>query len=192
MRNLTTLLAALLFFATTPFALAQHGSGTHFLTPGHDSLTTDSRRTLMLQASDDQRMALGMCTNAGESVRKITNEMVGPGTRWRYDDKAFRAQEERLRIALAVLAAAHKQFLGTLGDEQAKELGKRLGKLDELHREVLASMSRLDEALTDKHPDSRRVYADTHKIKEVAHQWGSEHKKIAKEMGIQDRKKRRA
>lgn len=188
MRRLTALLAALLSLAAAPRVLAQHGSGTHSPVPGHDSSATDSRRTLVMQASDDQRLALAMCTNAGESVRKITDEMVGPGTRWRYDDKVFRAQQERLRIALAVLAASHEQFHRTLGDEQAKDLEKRLDKLDRLHREVLQAMARLDEALTDKRPDPRHVYADAHKIKEFADQWRSEHKKIAKEMGIQDRK----
>jgi hypothetical protein len=190
MRKLIALLTAFLFFAAAPNAPAQHGSGTHYPAAGHNSPTSDSRRTLMMPASDDQRMALAMCTNAGESVRKITDKMVGPGTRWRYEDKTFRGQEERLRIALAVLAASHEQFRGTLSEEQAKEIAKRLAKLDRLHREVLLALSELDEALTDKHPDPRRVYAEAHKIKEVAEHWGSEHKKIAKEMGIQGQKTR--
>ena len=190
MRKLIAVLAAFSCFATAPFALAQHGSGTHFPAAGHKSLTSDSRRTLTAPASEDQRMALAMCAIAGESVRKITDQMVGPGTRWRYDDKSFRGEEERLRIALAVLAVSHEQFRGTLSDEQAKELTKRLDKLDGLHREVLLSLSELDGALTDEHPDPGRVYAKAHRIKEVAARWGSEHKKIAKEMGIQGRKAR--
>ena len=141
-----------------------------------------------MRAGDEQRMAFGMCANAGRSVHKIADQMVGPGTRWRYNDKIFPEQKERLQIALAVMTAAHEQFRQTLGDAQAEELGKRLAKLDRLQNELRRWMSRLDDELTINKPDSRHVYAYTHKIKEIADKWRSEHKKIAKEMSIADSK----
>lgn len=184
-KKLTAMLIGSFLFATAPFTLAQHGAGTHYPAGGHLS-PSDSQRASMIRAGEDQRIAFAMCRNSGESVHKIADQMVGPGTRWRYDEKVFPTQKERLEIALAVMSRAHQQFRETLSEAQKQDLVRNLGKLERLQNALSQRMAQLDEELRVDKPDPRRVYADTHKIKEIADKWRSEHKKIAKEMSIAD------
>jgi len=85
------------------------------------------------------------------------------------------------------MAFAHRHFRETLSDAQAKELGERLARLERVQDGIDQWMSRLNEELAGNNVDSRRVYADAHKIKELADKWRSEHRKMAKEMSITHR-----
>jgi hypothetical protein len=190
-RIMIELLAIFLLFATTPFALAQHGghggtssSSSGFGHAGHDSPMADLQRTLMLQATDDQRQAFAKCMEATERVHKVADEMVGPGSRWRYDADVFPGQKEQLQTALADMTTAHQQFKQTLSQAQEKELNKYFNKLERLQSDVSSRLLGLDRELTTGKPDPRRVYSDAHKIKEAVDKWRSEHRKIAKEMSI--------
>ena len=173
--------------ATAPLALAQHGAGKHYPAAGQDVRATNSERAEKMRATDDQRLAFGECAKVGESVRKIIDRMVGPGTRWRYDDKLFPIQKDRLQIAFGEMAFAHRQFRETLSDAQARELGERLAHLERVQDGIDQWMVRLNEEVAGKNMDSRRVYADAHKLKELADRWRSEHRKLAKEMSITHR-----
>ena len=187
MKTRNAVLATLFLFATAPLALAQHGGGTHSPSAGvgHDPSEADFQRTLSLRATKDQRMAFAKCRQANEKVRKVVDKMTGPGTRWRYDPRAFPEQNEELQTAVKDLTAAHEQFRQALTPAQEKELQKHFDRLEQLQTTLDSQMSRLGDELTVRGPDSRRIYSDAHKIKETADKWHSEHKKIAKAMSIQ-------
>jgi hypothetical protein len=186
MKTRNQVLVTLFLFATAPFTLAQHGGGMHFPSAGHasDSLTADSQRMLLLRASEDQRMAFAKCVQANARVRKVVDKMTGPGTRWRYDARVFPGQNEELQIAVKDMTAAHEQFRQALTEAQEKELRKHFDKLEQLQVGMNSQMARLDDELTVREPDSRRIYSEAHKVKETADKWQSEHKKIAKAMSI--------
>ncbi len=187
MKTRNEVLTTLFLFATAPLALAQHGAGTHYPSGGfgHDSSTADSQRTLLLRATEDQRMAFAKCRQANEKVRKVVDKMTGPGMRWRYDARVFPGQNEELRSAVQDMIVAHDEFRQILTQAQEKELRKHFEKLEELQTALDSQMSRLSDELTVRGPDSRRIYSEAHKVKETADKWHSDHKKIAKAMSIQ-------
>lgn len=179
-------LAALLLFVTVPFAYAQHGSA-YSAGDGHagqNSAVANSQQALMLKATDDQRIAFVKCRETTERVRKLVDQMVGPGTRWRYDSRIFPGQEAQLKSALADMRAAHQQFRQTLSSEQEEGIAQRLSKLEQLQSDLNARIAGLDHELMVAKPDWRRLYSDAHKIKEATDKWHSESEKIAKEMRI--------
>ena len=190
MKRINEVLATLLLAGLAPVALAQHAghggtsSGGGFGNPGHDASMGDFQRALMLQATEDQRVAFTKCMEATERARIVADQMVGPGTRWRYDASVFPGQKEQLQAALAEMDTAHQHFRHTLSQPQEKEFGKHLSKLERLQAELSSRMLRLDRELATGKPDQRRIYSDAHKIKESADSWRSDHRKIAKEMGI--------
>lgn len=186
MKKTIRVLATLFSLGAATFVFAQHGSG-HSSGDGHagqDSAVANSRHALRLNVTDDQRMALLRFREATERVRKIADQMVGPGTRWRYDPRIFPAQEARLQSALADMKAAHQQFRQELSPEQEEGIAKHLTKLEQLQSDLNARVAGLDHELMIAKPDWRRLYNDAHKIKEAADKWRSENKRIAKEMGI--------
>jgi polyhydroxyalkanoate synthesis regulator phasin len=186
MEKTMKILAALLLFVTAPFAYAEHGSAYPAGTghDGRDSAVASSQQVLMLKATDDQRVAFVKCRETTERVRKLVDQMVGPGTRWRYDSRIFPGQEAQLQSALADMTAAHQQFRQTLSSEQGEGIAKHLSKLEQLQSDLNARIAKLDQELMVAEPDWRRLYNDSHKIKEAADKWRSEHKKIAKELSM--------
>lgn len=190
MTRLKTTLATLLLATLAPVAFAQHGShggtssGGGFGNTGNDSSMREFKRALLLYATADQRAIYAKCMEATERVHKLADQMVGPGTRWNYDAAVFPGQKEQLQEALAELDAAHQHFRHTLSQAQEKELGKYFSKLDRYEAELGSRIAHVDRELSTNRPDPRRLYSDTHKIKEVAEKWRSEHRKIAKEIGI--------
>ena len=190
MKRINEVIATLLLAALAPVSFAQHGghggtsSGGGFVNTGHDSSMRDFKRALVLQATDDQRAVFAKCLETTERVHKVADQMVGPGTRWRYDVGTFPGQKEQLQAALAEMGVAHQHFRHTLSQPQEKELGKYLNKLDRYEAELRSRITQVDRELFTNKPDPRRLYNDTHKIKEVTEKWLSEHRKVAKEMGI--------
>lgn len=190
MKRISKMLAILLFAALVPVAFAQHAghggtsSGGGFGHAANDSAMGDFQRALRLQATDDQRVAFANCMKATKKVHKLADQMVGPGTRWRYDADVFPNQEKQLQAALAELDAVHQQFRHSLSQDQEWELRKYISKLDQLNTDLGERIARVDRELSRNKPDWRLLYSDTHKIKEQTEKWRSEHQKIAKEMGI--------
>lgn len=185
-----TLLATLFCVTSVALAFAQHSghggtsTGGAFGHAGHDREMRDFNRGLLLSASEDQRQLFAKCTTATEQVIALANRMVGPGTPREYDAAVFSRQEEQLRTAVAELENAHQHFSHGLNQAQEKELRKYLSKLERYQRELASRIAKVDRELATNRPDPRRLYSDTHKIREVAEKWHSEHQKIAKEMGI--------
>ena len=190
MKRLNKVLATLFLAALAPVAFAQHGShggtssGGGFGDTGNESSMRDLKRALLLQATDDQRATFAKCLEATESARTIVDRMARPGTRSSYDAGIFPGQKEQLQAALAEMGAAHQNFQHSLGQAQEKELGKYLNKLNRFEADIGSRMAQLDRELSTNKPDPRRLHGYTQKIKEVTEKWRSEHRKIAKEMGI--------
>lgn len=182
----TIRILAALVLGTTLFSNVQRGSA-HSPGNSHSKRAwaeSISRQTSKLNASDDQRLAILKCVETTERARKLINQIVGPGTRWRYDFKIFPGREEQLRSALSEMTVAHQQFREALTEEQGRVLANHLNRLDRLQLDLNAHLAALDHELIIRHPDWRRLYADSHQIKEAADKWLSEHKKIAKDMSI--------
>jgi hypothetical protein len=83
MKKMTiTFIVTLLLVASAPFATAQrggaHNAGTGYA--GNDSAAS-SVRILTLKATNEQRLAFAKCRETTDMVRKIADQMVGPGTR---------------------------------------------------------------------------------------------------------------
>lgn len=184
------LLAILFCAALVPVAFAQHGShggtssGGGSGNTGNDSATRDFKRALMLSANQDQRTAFATCMEATDRVLRLADQMASPGTRGNYDAAVFPAQKEQMQAALAELETAHRRFHHSLNQPQEKELRQYLRKLERLQTELSKRIAQVDRELSTNKPDPRRLRDDTHKIREVAEKWQSEHRKIAKEMGI--------
>ena len=100
---------------------------------------------------------------------------------------SFQYRKTGCRSHLGEMAFAHRQFRETLSDAQARELGERLAHLERVQDGIDQWTVRLNEEVAGNNMDSRRVYADAHKLKELADRWRSEHRKLAKEMSITHR-----
>lgn len=185
--------ATLLLSATASLALAQRGGGgiDSFGHAGHNSTTVDSRRTLTLRATDNQREAFAHCMAATEAARE-TGRSVGDNTYWNswryrhvgYDLDAVYRKKDQFQSALADMTAAHRQFLQVLSEEQATELRPNLNKLERLQGQLSSQISQLDDELTAVKPDSFRVSTRLYGMGKTIDKWRSQHRKIAKEMSI--------
>lgn len=191
MKRLKQVLTMLILAAVAPVALAQHSghggasSGGGFGSAGADSSLRTFKRALLLQATDEQRVAFATCLEATERAQEIADQIVGSGTSvLHYDASVFPRQKEQLQAALVEMGAAHRHFRQLLSQAQGKELGKYLGKLDRFDAELGSRMARVDRELSKGKPDPRRLHSDTHKIKEVTEKWRSEHHKIGNEIGL--------
>ncbi len=202
MRKTMKVFAALLLSATAPFEFAQRGAispyaltqrgGIHsFGHAGHDSAAADSRQNPALRATDTQREAFAHCMAATGAARE-TGWSVGDKTYWNswryrhlgYDLDAVYSKKDQLRSTLADMTAAHQQFLQILSPEQATELKPNLSKLERLQGDLNLQLAQLNEALTATKPDSFRVSTRLYGIGKTIDKWRSQHRKIAKEMGI--------
>jgi|GEM_PF-4838841 chromosome segregation ATPase len=190
MKLIRKLLATLFCAALVPVAFAQHSghggtsSGGGFGNTGNDSAMRDLQRAMMLSATDDQRMAFAKCMEATDRVLRLADQIVGQGTGLNYDAAVLSERKEQLQAALAELGTVHQHFRHSLSQPQEKELRKYLGKLERVQTELSKRIAQVDRELSASKPDSKRLRDDTHKVKEVAEKWQSEHRKIAKEMGI--------
>ncbi len=185
--------AALLLSTAAPLALAQRGGGGihSFGHAGHGSATANSQRALALLATADQREAFAHCMAATEAARE-TGRSVGDNTYWNswryrhvgYDLDAVYSKKDQLRSTLVDMTAAHQQFLQVLSEEQATELRANLNKLERLQGDLSLQISQLDDELMAAKPDSFRVSTRLYGIGKTIDKWRSQHRKIAKEMGI--------
>ncbi len=194
MKTRIGVLATFLVFTTAPFALTQRG-GAHFsgFWMGHtlhSSTTIESQRVLLMPATDIQREALAYCMAATKAAHRLIGRMPDQGSYWRvrrngpYDLRAASAKREQLESALNDMAAAHRQFLQTLSQEQDAELGSNLSRLEQLQADLNLEMPQLDKELGSARPDSFRVSTNIYRIGKTINKWHSQHKKIAKRLSI--------
>ncbi len=127
---------------------------------------------------------------ATKAAHKLVGRMPDQGSSWRvrrngpYDVSAVSGKRDQLESVLADLATAHQRFLQVLSQEQDTELGPNLRKLEQLQADLNLEMPQLDRELGAARPDSFRVSTNVYRIGKTINKWHSEHKKIAKKMGI--------
>ena len=144
--------------------------------------------------TEDQRVALSKCMKATEQVLIHAGEMQTMGRPWgrgrtgysKNDLVILSDHRDELRLALSNLAAAHQELLKGLSEAQEQKMEQRLRKLDHLQAELSARMSEIDHDLAkaEPGPDSSGISWDVNGLKRAADKWGSQHRKIAKEMNI--------
>ncbi len=194
MKTRIVVLATFLVFTTAHLALAQRGeahfSGALMGHTGDDSTTIESQRTLLMPATDIQREAFAYCMTAIKAAHELISRMPDQGSYWRvrrngpYDLSAASAKREQLESALNDMAAAHRQFLRTLSQEQDAELGPNLSKLEQLQADLNLEMPQLDKELASSRPDSFLVSTNIYRIGTTINKWYSQHRKIAKKLSI--------
>lgn len=195
MKTRIGVIATLLVFATAPFALAQRGgAGIHLQGVGFDrgarhSVTVDTQQAILLRATDIQREAFVYCMSATEAAHKLISQMPQDNSYWHgrhggYDLSAVTGTKDQLQSALTEMTTVHQQFLQALSPDQGTELRPDLIMLEHLQADLNFEMSQLDEELMATRPDPFRVSATVHKIGKTINEWRSEHKRIAKKMGI--------
>ena len=187
MKRTIEVLVMLLLTAATPFALAQRGgSGVH---AQHDRSKVISQSTPMMQVTDDQRTALAKCMEATERVRQAVRQMTkkhSPYSRSHmiYNLNTVSEQTGQFEAALTDLTTAHQEFRNTLDEAQDSRLEKRLRKLDHLQAELNSRVTKIDYGLAAERLDSLDISRNVDMVVRAANGWRSEHRKIAKEMGI--------
>ncbi len=194
MKTILKAFAVLLLPAIASLAFAQRGEGGiySFRHMGHDSVTTDSQRALVLQATNDEREAFANCMAATEAARK-TGRSLGDQDYWNswryrhvgYNLSAVYARKDELQSAIANMTAAHRGFLEVLNKDQTTELGPKLSKFDGLQGELTLQIAHLTEELAVVRPDPFRVSTRLYGVGKTIDKWRSQHRKIAKEMNIQ-------
>ncbi len=188
-------IATFLVFATAPFALAQYrGEGVHLQGVGFDrgarnSATADTQRALLLRATDIQRETFMYCMSATDAAHKLISQMPQDNSYWHgrhggYDLSAVTGTKDQLQSALTEMTTVHQQFLQVLSQDQDAELGPDLSMLKHLQVDLNFEMSQLNEEMMAARPDPFRVSATVHGIGKTINEWRSEHKRIAKKMGM--------
>ena len=148
-------------------------------------------------ATNEQRVALAKCMQATDQVRIQASQMQAMGRPWgrgrtgysENDLVALSDYRDELKLALSNLTAVHHEFLKGLSEAQEQRLDQRLRKLDHLQAEFSSKISEFDHDLlrTEPGPDSTGIAWDVNSLKRTADKWQSEHKKISKELNLQDR-----
>ncbi len=167
--------AMFLVFVTVPFSLARQG-GAHFSSAKLD------------QATGNQREAFALCMTTTEAARK-TGRQMGSNSYWNakhgiYDLSAVYRNLPQLQPALTDMAAAHQRFLKVLSQDQDAALGPDLGRVERLQTALNLEMSQLNEQLMAVRPNKFQISTSVYEIGKTIDKWHSEHKKIAKKIGI--------
>ena len=163
-------------------------------TTPNSTVTTSNDLT---SPTNDQRVALQKCMKATDQVRIHASQMQVVGRPWgrgrtgysKNDLVALSDYRDELKLALSNLAAVHQEFLKELSEAQEQRLDQRLRKLDHLQAEFRSKISEFDHDLlrTEPGPDSTGIAWDVNSLKRTADKWLSEHRKISKELNLQDK-----
>ena len=182
-------IASLLLFLAVPIASAQRGGGGEHIGHSHGPV-----RDQMLNATVDQRTAIGKCLEATELARQTAGKMPQIGSPWSRSRRTYSNRDlsalldlsGQFEAAVANLEETHQGFVKELTDHQASELKRHLEKLDQLEVKMNSSASQLnrDLAAAKPGPNSPNISWDVDSIKRAADKWRAEHRKIAKEMGV--------
>lgn len=164
-----------------------------------EQTTTKSTATAsndLAAPTNAQRAAFANCMQATDQVRIQASHMQAMGRPWgrgrigysKNDLVALSDYRNELKLALSNLAAVHQDFLKGLSEAEQQRVDQRLRKLDHLQAEFSSKIAEFDHDLakTEPGPDSTGIAWDVNSLKRVADKWQSEHKKISKELGLQD------
>ena len=192
MKTTVKSLLMILLLASASLALAQRGGTMHI---GHNRSVEAYDQAVSMIATPAQRLAFAKCMEATERLRGTINQMPRIGSPWSRSRVSYSSNDlnalsdlrEQLETALADLTAIHQEFRKGLTDAQRHELERRLSKLEHLQTQLNSGASQLDHDLTAARPGpaSPNVSWDVNSIKRAGGKWRSEHRKIAKEMSIQ-------
>lgn len=190
MKTTMKAILAFLLLASASLAPAQRGGTMHIGWPHRSADVSDQTPS----ATADQRAALSKCMQVTERLRSAIGRMPRIGSPWSRsrltytsrDLSAFSDLREQFEAALSDLATTHREFQKELTDDQASELMRHLKKLDRIEAKMNAGAAELDHDLETAKPGpaSPNLSWDVNSIKRATDQWRSEHRKIAKEMGI--------
>lgn len=147
-----------------------------------------------LIATDNQRTSLQQCMENTDRLRAVANRMPRIGSPWirsrlsytTSDVSALSNLTEQFEAALTDLIATHKAFREELTDAQRTRLERRLRKLEHLESKMDSDATELDRDLAKAKPGpaSPNIAWEVNSIKSAVDKWRSEHRKIAKEMGV--------
>jgi small-conductance mechanosensitive channel len=181
-------IVALLLFVAAPLGFAQRG-GIEQIDHRHDPL-----RDQMQNATADQRAAVAKCIEATDQLRAVAGRMPRIGSPWSRSRLTYTASDlnalsnltGQFETALAHLAATHEEFSKSLTDPQRSRFKRQLRKLEQLQAKMNSTSAELDRDLARAKPGptSPNIAWDANSIKRTTDKWRSEHRKIAREMGI--------
>ena len=189
MKTRIGMITAFLVFATVPFALAQYrGEGVHRQDVGFGRGARHSV-TVYMRATDIQRETFMYCMSATDAAHKLISQMPQDNSYWHgrhegYDLSAVTGTKDQLQSAVTEMTTVHQQFLQVLSQDQDAELGPDISMLKHLQVDLNFEMSQLNEEMMAARPDPFRVSATVHGIGKTINEWRSEHKRIAKKLGM--------
>lgn len=179
----------MLLLGSASLALAQRGGTMHI---GYRRPAAESDQ--LLKVTDDQRRAFANCMEKVEQLRSLTGRMPRIGSPWSRsrlsyttsDVSALTAITEQLEADLSELTLTHEALRKQLTDSQRSKFEQHLHKLDNLQAKMNSTVAELDRELAKAKPGpaSPSIAWDVNSIKRASDKWRSEHRKIAKELGI--------
>ena len=157
---------------------------------------TVTRTSDLAAPANGQREALMKCMKATDTVRIEASKMQTLGRPWgrgrtgysKNDLVALSDYSSELKLALTNLAAVHQEFIKGLSEAQEQKVDQRLRKLDHLQAEFGSKIAEFDHDLlrTEPGPDSTGIAWDVSSLNRAADKWQSEHKRISKDLNLQD------
>lgn len=189
MRPTTKAMFTFLLMVSAPFAIAQRGGATMHIGHPHDP-----GRESTLKATADERVALSKCMDASKRLDLAIRRMPRIGSPWSRSRLSYTARDlgelsdlrQQFEEELTALSKIHEELRKELTDVQVSQLKRRLNKLDRLEAQMNSGVGELERDLMRAKPGpaSPNISWDVNSIKRAADKWRSEHRKIAKEMGI--------
>jgi len=181
-------IAALLLFVAAPLGFAQRGGIRHV---GYPHLRSSDQT---LNATVEQHAAITKCIEATDRLRAVADRMPRVGSPWSRSRLSYTASDLNLlsdltgqfETALAHSTATHEEFKKSLTDPQRSRFTRQLRKLEQLLAKMNSTSAELDHDLARAKPGptSPNIAWDANSIKRTTDKWRSEHRKIAREMGI--------
>jgi hypothetical protein len=176
-------LALYLLFAAGTLVCAQAGNTAMRASAKH-ALVAIPAHSLLISATDEQRMSFAYCMSATDIVHKLAGRMVSRNRHWLYNHKIFASQKDQLHSSIADMIEDHQWFLETLSDEQARALNKNLTEIGHLQSELNERMAQIDREWTSSRPDAQSIAVSVYAIRKIAGEWRSAHKQMAEAMNL--------
>lgn len=148
-----------------------------------------------IQITTEQRTDLAKCLAATRQVQMVANRMAQVGRSWgrgrvnysREDLLVFAEREQALNAALIALTTDHEELLKSLSQAHARDLAKRLHKLDQLQAKLYTENAEVVRDLGRARPGSGspELSWDVYALRKAAAKWKAEHKQIARDLDLE-------
>lgn len=175
--------ALYLLFAAGALVVAQAGN-TAMRASAKDALVAVPAHSLLINATDEQRMSFAYCMSATDIVRKLAGRIVNQNRHWLYIPKVFAIQKEQLQSSIADMIEDHQWFLETLSLDQARALNKNLTEIGYLQSELNVRMAQIGKEWALSRPDAHCIAVSVYAIRKIAGEWRSAHKQMARAMNL--------